>query len=53
MPVTAEVNNAMQDLTEVDYNTNEQHKDMSNSRIKMDMKDTKTIVEFVEARDAF
>ena len=53
MPITAEVNNAMQELTEVDYTTSEQHKDMSNSRIKRDMKDTKTILEFVKARDPF
>ena len=53
MPITTEVNNAMQELTEFDYTTSEQHKDMSNSRIKRDMKDTKTILEFVKARDPF
>ena len=53
MPITAEVNNAMQQLTEVDYTTSEQHKDMSDSRIKRDMKDTKTILEFIGARDPF
>ena len=53
MPITAEVNNAMQQLTEVDYTTSEQHKDMSDSRIKRDMKDTKTILEFMGARDPF
>ena len=53
MPITAEVNNAMQQLTEVDYTTSEQHKDMSDSRIKRDMKDTKTVLEFMGARDPF
>ena len=53
MPITAEVNNAMHQLTEVDYTTSEQHKGMSDSRIKRDMKDTKTILEFMGARDPF
>ena len=43
----------MQELTEADYATSEQHKDMSDSRIKRDMKDTKTIPEFMEARDPY
>ena len=51
IPITAEVNNAMQQLTEVDYTTSEQHKDMSDSRIKRDMKDTKTILEFIGASE--
>ena len=51
MPVTGEVKNAMQELMEVDCTTSEQYKDMSDSRIKWDMKDTKTILEFMEARD--
>ena len=53
MPLTAEVKNAMQDLTEVDCTTSEQHKDMSDLRIKWDMKGTKTILKFMEARDPF
>ena len=53
MPITAEVKNAMQKLTEVDYTASEQHKDMSDSRIKWDIKDTKTILEFMESRDSF
>ena len=53
MPVTAEVKSAMQELTELDYTASEQHKNMSDSRIKRDMKDTKTILEFMEARDPF
>ena len=35
----------MQELAEVDYTTSEQNKDMSDTRIKRDMKDTKTILE--------
>ena len=53
MPITAKVTNAMEELTEVDYTTSEQIKDMSDSRIIRDMKDTKTILEFMEARDPF
>ena len=53
MLITAKVNNAIQEVTEVDYTASKQHKDMSNSRIKRDMKDSKTILEFVEARDPF
>ena len=53
VPISAEVNSAMQEIIEADYTTSEQHKDMSDSRIKRVMKDTKTILEFMEASDPF
>ena len=53
MPITAKISSAMQELTEADHTTSEQNKGMSDTRIKWDMKDTKTILEFMEARDPF
>ena len=46
MPFTAEVNSSMQCLTEVRHVTNDQHKESSKLRIKRDLKDTKTVLEF-------
>ena len=40
MPVCAEINRAMLDLTGVSYSTGEQNKDISESRKNRDMKDT-------------
>ena len=48
VPIPAEVNSAMQELTEADDTTSEQIKDISHLRIKIDMKDTKTILQFME-----
>ena len=53
MPITAKISSAMQELTEADHTTSEQNKGKSDTRIKWDMKDTKTILEFMEARDPF
>ena len=39
-PVCAEVNNAMQQLTGVQYNTSEQHKDLTMARQGKDMADS-------------
>ena len=39
-PVCAEVNNAMQQLTGVQYNTGEQHKDLTTARQGKDMADS-------------
>ena len=44
MPVCAEVNKAMQELTGVNYNTSEQNKDMTKARQARDWKDTYTIL---------
>ena len=38
-PVCAEVNNAMQQLTGVQYNPSEQHKDLTTARLGKDMAD--------------
>jgi hypothetical protein len=40
MPACAEVNDAMQELTGVNYNTGEQNKDMTDTRQARDLKDT-------------
>ena len=53
MPFTAEVNSSMQCLTEVRYVTSDQHKEPSKSRIERDLKDTKTVLEFLEERNPF
>ena len=42
MPVCAEMNRAMLELTGVSYSTGEQNKDMTKSREARDMKDTRT-----------
>ena len=44
MPACAEVNNAMQQLTCVNYNTGEQNKDRTNARQARDMKDTHAVI---------
>ena len=44
MPVSAEMNRAMLDITGVSYSTGEQNKDSSESRKNRDMKDTKTLL---------
>ena len=53
MPFTAEVNSSMQCLTEVRYVTSDQHKESSKLRIERDLKDTKTVLEFLEERNPF
>ena len=53
MPITTEVNNATQRLIGADYTTSNQIKDISDLRVKSDKKDTKKIIEFMEARCPF
>ena len=53
MPFSAEVNSSMQCLTEVKYVTSDQHKEPSKSRIERDLKDMKTVLEFLEGRNLF
>ena len=43
----------MQCLTEVRYVTSDQHKESSKLRIERDLKDTKTVLEFLEERNPF
>jgi len=53
MPACAQVNQAMQKLTAVSFNSGEQNKDMFKSRQERDMKDTFTIHTFLKARNPF
>ena len=48
MPACAEMNVAMQDLTEINYETSEQHKEMSTARLKQDKKDSKTVLAYLK-----
>ena len=52
-PVCAEVNNAMQQLTDVAYNTSEQHKDLTTARQGKYMRDSCELLEFLESRNQF
>lgn len=52
-PACAEVNRAMQDLTDVKYSTGEQNKEMTKARQARDMKDTETILCALEDRNPF
>ena len=47
MPACAEVNRIMQDVTEINYNTGEQNKDMSVTRQDRDWKYTNTILRHI------
>ena len=53
MPATAEINEAMQDFTEVTFSSSEQHKDTSEARISRDLKDTNSLLSFFQVRDPF
>ena len=53
MPVCAETNHIMQELTEVQFNSGEQNKDMSKARQTRDMKDTVTILSGLAAHNPF
>ena len=52
-PVTAEVNRTMQEFTGVKYQTNDQHRNLSLSRIQRDHKDAQKMFEFLAKRDPF
>ncbi len=52
-PACAEVNQAMQELTEVNYNTGEQNKDMTAARQARDWKDTLTVLQYLQERNPF
>ena len=52
-PVCAEVNNAMQQLTGIQYNINEQHKDLTKARQGKCMTDSCGLLEFLESRNIF
>ena len=52
-PVCAEVNNVMQQRTGVQYNTSEQHKDLTTARQVKYMTDSCELFEFLESRNSF
>ena len=51
--VCAEVNNAMQQLTGVQYNTSEQHKDLTTARQGIYIADSCELLECLESRNPF
>ncbi|WAR03769.1 hypothetical protein MAR_010327 [Mya arenaria] len=53
MPACAEVNNAMQELTGVNFNTGEQNKDMTDARQARDMKDAQIVLNYLLERNPF
>ncbi|XP_014679118.1 PREDICTED: uncharacterized protein LOC106818966 [Priapulus caudatus] len=53
MPACAEVNNAMQQLTGVNYNTGEQNNDMTNARQTRAIKDTHAVISYLQERTPF
>ena len=53
MPACAEVNQVMQELTGVNYNTGEQNKDMSKTRQARDWKDTLAVVQYLQELNPF
>lgn len=52
-PVCAEVNEAMQQLTNVTFTTSEQHKDMSAARQSRDSMDVKKLIDFLKDKNPF
>ena len=53
MPACAEVNSAMQDLTDTYFATSEQHKDVTQARQNKDEADKKTLLGFLQDRNPF
>uniref|UniRef100_UPI00358ECD2A uncharacterized protein n=1 Tax=Myxine glutinosa TaxID=7769 RepID=UPI00358ECD2A len=53
MPACAEVNQAMEGLTGVNYNTGEQNKDMTKARQSRDWKDTLTVLSYLQEHNPF
>ena len=52
-PACAQVNQAMQELTGVNYNTGEQNQDMTKARQARDWKDTLTVLQYLQERNPF
>ena len=53
MPACAEINNAMQEFTDQIVESNEQHKDMFDERIKRNDKDRNTFLDYLTERNPF
>ena len=53
MPACAEMNAAMHDFTQINYETSEQHQEMSTARLKRDEKDSKAVLRYLQDRNPF
>ena len=53
MPACADINNAMQDLTEINFHTNDQHKESGTARKERDEHDMITFLSFFADRNPF
>ena len=53
MSACAEINQAMQELTEVNYNTGEQNNDMSEARQTSNRNDTLAVLHYLQDRTPF
>ena len=53
MPACAEMNAAMQDFTQINYETSEKHKELSTARLKIDEKDSKAVLQYLQDRNPF
>ena len=52
-PACAEINRVMQELTDVQRNSNEQNKDLTNTRQGRDIKDTFTVLSVMAGQNPF
>ena len=53
MPVTLQMNSAMQELTQTSFQTSEQHKEVGKTRSARDCKDMHTIINYMRERNPF
>ena len=53
MPACANINEAMQKLSGVSYETSDQHKDISTARQDRDVSDTLDLISYLRERDPF
>jgi hypothetical protein len=53
MPACADISSSMQEFTAVSYETSEQHKEETKSRIERDWKDSKAMMGFLDERNPF
>ena len=53
MPACAEVNRSMQQLTNVQYSTSEQHREATDARVARDVADTQQMITYLSQRSPF
>ena len=53
MPACAEVNQTMQELSGLSYNSSEQNKEVTQARLERDWKDTTTLLNCLQERNPF